>query len=32
MGSSYSVVNDTGHDLWVWDCVNLDAIVYPTLG
>ena len=32
MGSYYSVHNDTGDDLWVWDGVNVDAIVWPSVG
>ena len=31
MGSYYSVYNDTDEDLWVWDGVNTDAILYPTM-
>merc|ERR1712038_1267873 len=30
-GSYYSVYNDTDEDLWVWDGVNTDAILYPTM-
>ena len=32
MGSSYSITNDTDKDIWVWDGVNVDAIIWGTSG
>ena len=32
MGSSYSITNDTDKDIWVWDGVNVDAIIWGTGG
>ena len=32
MGSSFSIVNDTNHDIWVWEDVNVEAILYSVSG
>ena len=30
MGASFSITNDTDQDIWVWEDLNLDAILYST--
>ena len=32
MGSSFSIVNDTNNDIWVWEDVNVEAILYSVSG
>merc|ERR1711935_1088468 len=32
MGSSFSITNDTNHDIWVWEDVNVEAILYTVSG